>query len=222
MLFRHLRGRLREHGRFGVHIGAVWDTWIGSAELPEEERLKRDALLRQLDAETLAAIRADLVRLETEELSAGQPLVALRRELMASVDRRMLNLEILNLPEKVKSRLRATSSEVLQTDAQAVRYLAANELRMAVLREYAALRFGDRNPDDWFAVYEQASRYKQRSARAFFERCLAGETDFSLDDARHQAITAVDDQLRRRLLQVPPGTVFPGLARRQTPGSREE
>jgi hypothetical protein len=81
---------------------------------------------------------------------------------------------------------------------------------MAVLREYAALRFGDRVAGDWFDVYEKASRLRQRGARNFIQRTLSG-TQTGEDDARYQSMTRVDQEIRTRLLKVPAGTRFTGL-----------
>ncbi|MCG8434176.1 MAG: hypothetical protein MJA83_09110 [Gammaproteobacteria bacterium] len=194
-----------------VSIEEVWNDWISSSEITPEEASQRDSLAQQIDAATLEAVKQDLVQLEHTSFSDKYPLTAIRAELMASVDRRMLNQEILNLPDDVKQHLRAQADDISQTDAQAKRYLAANELRLMVLREYAGKKFGDKVPGDWFAIYEKASLLKQRDARKFL-RASMDNAAAPTDDARHQAITLVDQQLRSRLLQVPPGTVFPGFA----------
>lgn len=191
-------------------IDDAWLRWMEGAGLSEAEHVLRDELFRLLDAQTMTAVRADLLAMEATTFAAEFPLTAVRKEMMASVDRRVLNTEILRLPEALKQRLRAQSADVLQNDNAAALYVAANELRLAVLRDYAALRYGDKSPGDWFVVYERASRLKQRSARAFIERSLAGAPDAPADP-RHQAITLVDHELRDRLLRVPPGTRFPGL-----------
>src|SRR6185312_15914618 len=111
---------------------------------------------------------------------------------------------------EVRKKLREQSSEMLQSDEEARTYIAANEARMAVLREYAARRFGDRVTGDWFDVYEKASRLRQRSARNFIQRTLNG-TQTGEDDARYQSMTRVDQEIRSRLLKVPAGTRFTGL-----------
>jgi hypothetical protein len=129
---------------------------------------------------------------------------------MDSVDRRLLNMEILKLPPEVRKKLREQSSEMLQSDEEARAYIAANEARMAVLREYAAQRFGDRVTGDWFDVYEKASRLRQRGARNFIQRTLSG-TQTGEDDARYLSMTRVDQEIRTRLLKVPAGTRFTGL-----------
>lgn len=207
LLYRSLRRPPYSVAISDASMQDAWSRWMDGGELSEVERVLRSELFRLLDERTMAAVRDDLLGLEATAFAAQFPLTAIRKELMASVDRRMLNTEILRLPEELKLRLRAHSVDVIQSDAGAALYIAANELRMVVLRDYAALRYGDKTPGDWFAVYERAARLKQRSARSFIEKSLAGDPDAPADP-RHQAMTLVDHELRNRLLRVPPGTQF--------------
>lgn len=209
LLYRSLRRPPYSVAISDASMQDAWARWMDGGELSEVERVLRSELFRLLDERTMAAVRDDLLGLEATAFAASFPLTAIRKELMASVDRRMLNTEILRLPEELKVRLRAHSVDLLQSDAEAALYIAANELRMVVLRDYAALRYGDKSPGDWFAVYERAARLKQRSARSFIEKSLAGDPDAPADP-RHQAMTLVDHELRNRLLRVPPGTRFLG------------
>ena len=188
----------------------AWNNWL-TGEL-EDDRLRvlRDALLKEMTAEVQESVHGNLLEFESGLRTDREPLQMLRRELMDSVDRRLLNMEILELPPEVRKKLREQSSEMLQTDAEARTYIAANEARMAVLREYSALRFGDRVAGDWFHVYEKASRLRQRGARNFIQRTLSG-TQTGEDDARYQSMTRVDQEIRTRLLKVPAGTRFTGL-----------
>lgn len=185
-------------------VDDAWQRWIDGGQLSDAERLLRGALLELLDQPTLAAVRADLNRLEAETMGKAQPLTAVREELMASVDRRMLNTEILRLPEEIKQRVRAQSTELHQTDGETRRYIAANEWRLHVLREYAALRYGDKASNDWFAVYERAAQLKQRNLRGILERALSGDTS----DPHSAQFALVEGELRQRLLKVPPGMRF--------------
>ena len=185
-------------------VDDAWSRWMDGGQLSDAERLLRGALLELLDQPTLMAVRADLDRLEAETIGKAQPLAAVREELMASVDRRMLNAEILRLPEEVKVRVRAQSTELHQTDGETRRYIAANEWRLHVLREYAALRYGDKASNDWFAVYERAAQLKQRKLRAILERALSGDTS----DPLGAQFALVEGELRQRLLKVPPGMRF--------------
>ena len=199
--------------RFRLSRGSMlqaWQAWHEFAHLGEKDRTLRRALLAQMNAAVQDSVRINLLEFETSLKSDKTPLQALRRELMDSVDRRLLNMEILQLPPEVRLRLRSQSPDMLQTDDEARTYVAANEMRMGVLREYSARRFGDRVAGDWFDVYEKASRLKQRGARNFIQRTLNG-TQSSEDDARYQSMTRVDQEIRTRLLKVPAGTRFTGL-----------
>lgn len=191
-----------------VSMQECWDRWADGSHLDSKRRELRDGLFQVLDQAAIDTVRSDLLRLEQEFLSGRYPLTEIRKELMASVDRRMLNTEILRLPDDVKTQVRNESPDLIQSDLQAQRYIAANELRLQVLREFATRRYGDYAQRDWFAVYEQASRLKQRNARFFIEQALRGP-GLDSDNPHHQAISMVDSQLKARLLQVPPGTEFP-------------
>lgn len=197
----------------------AWEAW--AAGTPDDPRLAtlRDALLKELTPEVQESVRNSLADFESALRAEREPLQMLRRELMDSVDRRLLNTEILGLPPEVRKKLRAQSSEMIQSDDEARIYIAANEARLSVLREYSALRFGDRVAGDWFDVYEKASRLRQRGARNFIQRTLNG-TQTGEDDARYLNMTRVDQEIRTRLLKVPAGTRFAGLeAERLAPGT---
>ena len=197
----------------------AWEAWTGGK--PQDPRLAtlRDALLKELTPEVQLSVHTSLLEFETALRADREPLQMLRRELMDSVDRRLLNTEILGLPPEVRKKLRAQSSEMIQSDDEARTYIAANEARLSVLREYSALRFGDRVAGDWFDVYEKASRLRQRGARNFIQRTLNG-TQTGEDDARYVNMTRVDQEIRTRLLKVPAGTRFAGLeAEKLAPGT---
>ena len=198
------RRRRLTHTISDATVEDAWQRWMDGGQLSDAERLLRGALLELLDQPTLVAVRTDLERLAAETMGKAQPLAAVREELMASVDRRMLNTEILRLPEEVKVRVRAQSTELHQTDGETRRYIAANEWRLHVLREYAALRYGDKASNDWFAVYERAAQLKQRNLRAILERALSGDTS----DPHSAQFALVEGELRQRLLKVPPGMRF--------------
>lgn len=210
VLRRHRAQRPYSVAISDIDMRRTWTLWIEGEDIPEREKLLRNQLLEQLDDEAIDAVREDLIQLDHDVHQGKYPLTAIRKELMASVDRRMLNTEILRLPDDVRADLRRSSSDVIQDDAQARRYLAANELRLQVLREYAARRYGDKAPHDWFTVYERASRLKQRNARAWIEHTISGDHAPG-ENERQQAMSIVDTQLKMRLLQVPPGTEFPDL-----------
>lgn len=216
--YRNQRSYATEISR--ISMEESWQTWVDNHELPKNEKELRDQLIEQLDKEALDATYEDLQAFESKTLSGKYPLTEIRKELMDSVDRRMLNMEIMRLPDKVRQQLRAQSADVIQSDEQARRYIAANEIRLQVLREFAAGRYGDKAPNDWFTVYERASRLKQRNARAWIEHALTGDSAPG-ETERQQAINIVDSQLRMRLLQVSPGTRFPERAQQDAlPGNR--
>lgn len=224
ILYRYHRQRPYSTNISDATIDEAWDQWLNGPLTEDEERLRRE-LLDALDRRTLDAIREDLREFERKVLGGRYPLTAIRREIMDSVDRRMLNTEILKLSPDLKQRLRARNPELIQSDRYARTYIAANELRLAVLREFGAKRYGDRAPADWYAVYERASRLKQRTARLYINKGLE-EDGLNLDDGRQEAISMVDTQLKYRLLQVPPGVSFdrlqPDAAKREAARRTDE
>jgi hypothetical protein len=184
----------------------TWRAWMEQALDATQDRLRAEAC-GALDRRQLDAVREDLLEFEREVLSKPYPLTTLRKEMMASVDRRLLNIEILRLPPYEKRELRHRQPDLIQSDGHAREYIIANEVRLAILRRYAALRYGDQAENDWFSVYERAARLKQKTARSMILRGLHSDEN-EPQDARQQAIEMVDSQLRMRLLQVPPGTSF--------------
>ncbi|MDQ2069269.1 hypothetical protein [Natronospira bacteriovora] len=189
-----------------VRMADIWQTWM-ETELPEAQDKLRDEGWRVLDSNQRKSIRDDLLAFEEKLLAGPYPLTYLRQEMMASVDRRMINIEILRLSADEKKRLRQEQADIIQSDQHAREYILANELRLALLREYAARRYGDRADNDWLHVYERAAQFKKKATRARILRGLQSAGD-SPEDARQQAIDVVDRQLQMRLLQVPPGTRF--------------
>lgn len=212
--------RRQRRGIYSLHeiplpVARVWDEWTGVPDLSDAERARRQALFTLVTPAHREAVLADLQQFEQQALADAEPLLVIRQELMDSIDRRMINREILLLPENLKQQLRTQSGDVIATDAEAEAYLAANELRLEILREYAARRFGDRAPQDWFEVYEHAVRLKQRTARDYIMNSMQGRLSDD-SNARHQAISLVDSQLRAHLLKVMPGTRFEQLGERQS------
>ena len=211
IVWHRLRARIQ-----GIFYGrqssmeTAWQSWITDEHSRDIQRATRATLLDEIDIQVRESIHRNLLELEAVLYADAKPMLAVRRELMDSIDRRQLNWEILNLPEDMRRNLRKNNREILQTDEVARTYIVANEVRMAVLREYSGLRFGDRADGDWFDVYEKASRLRQRSTRHYIERTLDG-TQNATDDARFHTMTLMDTEIRTRLLQVPAGTRFPGF-----------
>lgn len=219
-VLRKQRERQRVRGR-SVPMESLWRDWRDLEDIPETERQTRENLLSEVPEQNLASVYQSLLDFEASLNGLDNPMIALRKELMDSMDRRLLNIEILQLPDEVKARLREQSSEMMQSDADAQAYIAANDLRMAVLREYAARRFNDRIEGDWFDVYRKASRLKQKGARNFIQRTLAGNQS-NADDARYETMTIVDHEIRARLLQMPAGVQFPGFRTEPEPEPQPE
>lgn len=204
-LLRHPPAVARRQSMSAIGMDEIWDTWRQGALAPLAV-FAGERPTGTLDPAALDLLRRDLLDTEMRVLADPQPLQALRREIMAGVDRCMLTEEILALPETERSRLRSQFAEVIQSDADARRFIAANTLRTRLLRYYGAAKFADRAANDWFDVYEQAARKKRRSINSFITRQPAG------GEARYRAAAAVGEQLRTRLLSVPPGTSFPAQA----------
>lgn len=195
----------------------TWRQWLQRSvgrrqQVALEQVWNRLSANTELDGAAQEAVHANLMAFEAKLDHEVQPLQALRRELMDSLDRQVLNSEILNLPPEMRARLRQQNDVVLQNDKEARTYLAANALRMTVLREYARQRFGDCVDGDWFDVYAKAAHLRQRNTRNYIERALGGSRD-AKDDARLEAMTLKDSEIRARLLQVPAGTRFPGFGK---------
>lgn len=188
-----------------IGIEDIWETWRAGTLVPAAAFVGEQPPAVTLDAAALAGVRRDLIETEARIWRDARPLEALRREIMAGVDRRMINQEILALPEAARASLRGRSADVIASDAEAQRYLAANDLRTRLLRYYGAAKFADRADNDWYQLYEQAARLKSRGLRNFLTQQLSANGS----DGRYQAMTLVGEQLKQRLLAVPPGTSFP-------------
>ncbi|MGA9854207.1 MAG: hypothetical protein WBR29_02875 [Gammaproteobacteria bacterium] len=206
-----LLGRFRRHNR-QISMEAIWQSWLNDAGMRQTQNSAQTGLLDAVDADVRESVHQSLLEFEGRLHSDAQPMLTVRRELMDSIDRRQLNSEILKLPVNTRADLRKSQPDILQTDEAALTYVSANELRIAVLREYAGLRYGDCAEGDWFDVYQKASSLRQRSTRNYIERAVGG-TQSPTDDVRFQTMTLMDSEIRKRLLQVPAGTRFPGFGK---------
>jgi len=195
-----------------VSMETVWQSWTANGGMYASQHSVRPGLLNAVDDNVRESVHKSLLELEDSLRIDAKPMLAVRRELMDSIDRRQLNAEILNLSEITRANLRKNHPEILQTDEAARTYILANELRIAVLREYAGLRHGDCADGDWFDVYQKASRLRQRGTRNYIERAVGG-TQSVTDDARFQTMTLMNGEIRKRLLQVPAGTRFLGFTK---------
>ncbi|HET7371071.1 MAG TPA: hypothetical protein VFK45_09570 [Gammaproteobacteria bacterium] len=191
-----------------IRIDDIWQTWRRGGLAPAAAFADQSPA-QSLDENMLAGIRAGLLKTEKEILAQEQPLTALRREIMDGIDRRLLQLEVLALPAESREQL----AEPIGDEFDIRRGLAADELRIRLLRYYGAAKFGDRAENDWYDVYQQAARMKQRSFRNFL-RQRSGDSG----TGQYRSAVVVGDRLRQRLLATPPGTSFPKNAR-QSAGS---
>lgn len=194
-----------------VDIDEIWQTWQAGG-LASAAAFAGDTPPVKLDAPALAAVRQDLFDVEDRILRHPKPLEALRREIMAGVDRQVMNEEIFALPADVRAKLHRQSGTGLGDAGDARRYLAANRLRTRLLRYYGAAKFADRADNDWYDLYAEAAALKRRSLRDFMVRQLA-DTPASDDDGHYRAAALVGEKLKNRLLAVPPGTSFPKTRR---------
>ncbi len=195
-----------------ISMEDAWQSWwrrnVNDSLHPDAQQ---DAA-NSLDDSQRESVHESLLELEHRLNQTPQPMLAVRLELMDGIDRHQLNTEILKLPADKRAYLRKNHPDILQTDEAAHTYISANELRNSVLREYAGLRYGDAVDGDWFHVYLKASGLRQRGTRGFIERAVDG-TQNPTDDVRLQTMTLMDGEIRKRLLQVPAGTRFPGFGK---------
>lgn len=204
---------VRFHQRYRrISMEDTWRTWLANAASGKPQYSVQTGLMSAVDNAVRESVYKSLLELENSLHVNVQPMLAVREELMDSIDRRHLNSEILRLPEETRINLRKSQPDIMQTDEAARTYILANELRIAVLREYAGLRYGDRADGDWFDVYQKASNLRQRGTRSYIERAVGG-TQSATDDVRYQTMTLMDSEIRKRLLQVPAGTRFPGFGK---------
>lgn len=206
-----LLGRIHQRDR-QISMEDIWQAWLNDGRARNTQDSTQNGLMNTVDETVRKSVHQSLLELENRLRSAAQPMLAVRRELMDSLDRRQLNSEILKLPVNIRADLRKSHPDIMQTDEAAHTYIIANELRIAVLREYAGLRYGDCVEGDWFDVYQKASSLRQRGTRSYIERTVGGGQN-ATDDVRFQTMALMDSEIRKRLLQVPAGTRFPGFGK---------
>ena len=202
--------RFRQHCR-QFNMEDAWQSWLHDGAHTNQSSTQTE-LTHAIDEEVRESVHQSLLELENRLRGDSQPMLAVRRELMDSLDRRQLNSEILKLPVKTRADLRKSHPDIMQTDAAAHTYIVANELRITVLREYAGLRYGDCVDGDWFDVYQKASSLRQRGTRSYIERASDGVQN-ATDDVRFQTMALMDSEIRQRLLKLPAGTRFPGFGK---------
>lgn len=209
-LFFLLRGSVRRQNAApaelkvsNIRIDDIWHAWRRGGLAPAAA-FADDSPGQKLDEGALAVVRDGLIKTEKHILAQPRPLLALRREIMDGIDRRVLQMETLSLPEDAGDALDGPIGGELDIR----RGLEADALRIRLLRYYGAAKFGDRAENDWYDVYRQAASMKRRSFRNFVRQ------HDDEDSSRYQSVVVVGERLKQRLLDTPPGTSFPrGKAR---------
>lgn len=176
-----------------VDIDDIWQAWRQGVLAPAAA-FADETPATTLDDAALANVRDELIETASRVLGQPQPLTALREEIMAAIDRRMLLLEGLAAHGDAGS---------ASATAKVHRDLAANTLRTRLLRYYGAAKFGDRAEHDWYDVYQQAAQLKRQSFRNFV---MQSEADPG--NGRYRTAVIVGEHIRQQLLATPPGTSF--------------
>lgn len=157
-----------------------------------------------LDDAAHEAVRSDLETRTQAWAQNPEGLHDLRTELMDSVDRELVHRAFLTLDPATRNAVRERLPELPRSDTDAKRHLAAEELRILVLRNWAALYYGDRARGDWFDTYRRAAGMRKESAVRDLKR-LAGEPPGLAENHRDAAVRGLNASLRIRLLRAPPG-----------------
>jgi hypothetical protein len=184
-----------------IHIDDIWRAWRRGGLAPAAA-FADDTPGQDLDDAALRAVHEELKKTERRILSDADPLTALRVQIMDGIDRRILQTEALSAPG-------TAHAGALKGATDIDRGLAADALRIRLLRYYGAARFGDRAENDWYDVYEQAAELKRKSLRDFVRPSTSGA-----GPGGYQKSMVVNEELRRRLLETPPGTSIPRKKRR--------
>ena len=160
----------------------------------------------ELDAGAQQAVRCDLRQHIQRWLSldTDQGRLACRSELMDSIERLCLQRGLQALDPKTRTRVADRMSEFRHIDRNPMRQIQAEELRIAVLRDWAGRYYGDRGRGDWYETWRKAADLRMESIGRDFER-IAGLPVHVAEDNRDAAIRGLNASLRLRLLQMPPG-----------------
>lgn len=158
----------------------------------------------RLDEVALDAVRSDVrAHVQTWE-NSEESLMLLRTELMDSVDRVLVHRAFLSLDADMAETVREQMPDLPGEPADVERLVAANELRIAVIRAWGGRRYGDHAEGDWFDTYLKAAEMRQSGAIRDLER-LAGDMPTATRNNIDAAIRGINSSLRLRLAQSPPG-----------------
>lgn len=160
----------------------------------------------ELDAGARQAVRSDLAQYIAHWLSldTDQGRLACRTELMDSLERLCLERSLQVLEPATRVRLVERMPEFRPLVRNLSRQMRAEELRIAVLRDWAGRYYRDRGRDDWYETYRKATELRMESIGRDFER-VAGLPVLAVENNRDAAIRGLNASLRLRLLQMPPG-----------------
>lgn len=159
-----------------------------------------------LERDTLDVIREDLHRhiQGWTELDHDEGLLQARNELMDGTERMLLQHTLKGLDPETRASVSGKMPEFREMARDLDRYLAAEKLRLDVLRAWMGFYYGDRARGDWYDVYSKAAEMRLESIGRDFER-IAGMPVYKAEDNRDAAIRGINASLRLRLLQMPPG-----------------
>lgn len=148
-------------------------------------------------------------------LDHDEGLQRARNELMDGTERMLLQRTLRRLDPGIRASVAAKMPEFKPVAEDLDRYLAAETLRLDVLRAWMGFYYGDRARGDWYDVYCKAAEMRLESIGRDFER-IAGMPVYKTEDNRDAAIRGINASLRLRLLQMPPGARVghPGLLTR--------
>jgi hypothetical protein len=174
---------------------------------PNFEKAWHKALVQtdcQLDDVAVKTAHDDVkTRVDTWEHSEDG-LTLLRTELMDSVDRALVHHAFLELDDTSAKTVRKQMPDMPAERSELKRLIAANELRIAAIRTWGAMRYNDYAEGDWFDTYKRAAAMRKTGATRDLER-LAGDMPAATRNNIDAAVRGLNTSLRLRLAQAPPG-----------------
>ncbi len=161
---------------------------------------------RPLDPGALEMVREDVLNHigVWVKRDAEQGRLGCRTELMNSMERICLRRALSALDPHTREQVSERLPEFRQLDQNQERQLAAEKLRMDLLRTWTGLYYGDRARGDWYDVYFRAAEMRMSSIGRDLER-IAGLPVHVVENNRDAAIRGLNAAIRLRLLQMPPG-----------------
>ncbi|UCF89832.1 MAG: hypothetical protein JSW39_16160 [Desulfobacterales bacterium] len=136
----------------------VWKRYIRepSAQSDEHHQVVYRSI-RQFDADARQGILDELSQIENQSLHQNNRLRYIREKIMDLVDRKISATYLRQLSGN--NGQDANPPETEATEKSLDLALTDCEIQIAILRAYAAQKYGDHHPDDWFAFYARLSAY---------------------------------------------------------------